>query len=288
MAWSPKDIPDQTGRSIVVTGANSGIGYHAAKHLVRKGATVVLGCRRLDAAEKAADRINGKTDGPGKATPAYLDLEDHRSIRGFVEHDAPARIDVLVNNAGVMMTPKRITPQGHESQWGINVVGHALLTKLLLDRIQDRVVTISSIAHLNGVIDPDTWNGDYYQPWAAYQQSKLGDMVFGLRLQKHLEDAGSNVKSVIAHPGVSLTRLSKDMPKLLMFTMAFYVPFLQSGDKGSWPTLRAATSDVPGGSYWGPRGFREWRGAPEEAYIAGRAKKPETQELVWQAVWENA
>ncbi len=288
MAWSPKDIPDQSGRTFVITGANSGIGYHAAKRLVRRGAKVILACRRLPAAEAAAARINAKSKSGGKAIPAYLDLEDHRSIHGFVEREAPDRIDVLINNAGVMMIPHRITPQGHEAQWGINVVGHALLTKLLLPRIQERVVTISSIAHRHGRMKPETWHGDKYHPWWAYQQSKLGNLMFALRLQKHLEESGSTVKSVAAHPGVSLTRLAKDMPKGWMLTQLMYVPFLQSGDKGAWPTLRAATDDVPGGSYWGPSRFNEWRGPPAEAEIRPHALDAQVQETVWKAVWVDA
>jgi NAD(P)-dependent dehydrogenase (short-subunit alcohol dehydrogenase family) len=284
MSWSLRDIPDQTGRTIVITGANSGIGYHAAKHLVRRGADVILACRRMDAAQDAADRIN--LDSPGHATPAHLDLEDLDSVDAFAAA-APERIDVLINNAGVMMTPRRVSPQGYEAQWAINVVGHAHLTKRVLPRIQDRVVTLSSIAHLDGVIDPATWHGENYNPWKAYQQRKLGDLIFGLRLQQHLEANGSSVQSVIAHPGASITKISKDMPLGHKLSMALYAPFLQSADKGSWPTLRAATDTVDGGSYWGPKGYRELRGAPEPAHIAGRALKTETQELVWAAVWDN-
>lgn len=291
MAWSPRDIPDQTGRTFVVTGANSGIGYHAAKHLARKGAHVVLACRRSGAAEAAAKRIRedvsarGRGAGPpGTATATHLDLIDLDSVAAFAKA-APERIDVLVNNAGVMMTPRRISPQGYESQWAINVVGHAELTRLLLPRVKDRVVTVSSIAHRHGRIDPATWNGDQYHPWRAYGQTKLADLVFALRLQRHLEETGSAVRSVACHPGVSLTRLHKDMPLGLKAAMVLYVPFLQSGEKGAWPTLRAATDDVPGGSYWGPRGFREMRGRPAEAHIAKRALDPRTQEMVWDAVW---
>ncbi len=283
MAWTPRDIPDQTGRTFVITGANSGIGYHAAKHLVRRGARVVLACRRLDAAEAAANRMNGP--GPGNAVAAHLDLEDQESVRRFAAEDAQDRIDVLVNNAGIMMVPRRLSPQGIEAQWAVNVVGHALLTKLLLDRITDRVVTISSIAHRSGRIRPHTWDGTDYHPWLAYGQSKLGDLMFALRLQKELEAQGSPVRSVAAHPGVSLTRLSKDMPLRMKLGMVFYVPFLQSGDKGAWPTLRAATDDVDGGTYWGPRGPKEWRGAPEPARIEPHALDAEAQETVWDAVW---
>lgn len=285
MAWTPADIPDQTGRTFVITGANSGIGYRAALHLAMRGADVVLACRRLDAAKEAVDRIHAKA--PGRATAMHLDLEDQDSVRAFAEA-APKSIDVLINNAGIMMVPRRLSPQGLEAQWAINVVGHVLLTRLLLPRIQDRVVTVSSLAHRHGRIDPATWNGDHYHPWVAYAQSKLGDMVFGLRLQRHLDETGSKVKSVICHPGVSLTHLAKDMPLGLKLAMLFYVPFIQSSEKGSWPTLRAATGDVEGGSYWGPRGLHEMRGRPEPGRIAGRAKKPATQELVWQAVWTGS
>ncbi len=283
MTWTPKDIPDQTGRTYVITGANSGIGYHAAKHLVQKGADVVLACRRLDAAEAAAAKINGL--GPGTATAAHLDLEDLESVRAFAK-EAPASIDVLVNNAGIMAVPHRLSPQGYESQWAVNVVGHALLTKLLVKRITDRVVTISSIAHRRGRIRPETWHGEDYNPWEAYAQSKLGDLMFALRLQTHFEKHKLPLKSVAAHPGVSMTRLSKDMPVSMKLGMVFYVPFLQSGDKGSWPTLRAATDDVPGGSYWGPKSKAEWRGPPVEAVIEPHALDQETQETVWRAVWQ--
>jgi len=156
MRWTPDQIPDQSGRTFVITGANSGIGFHAAKTLGEKGADVVLACRRLDAAKQAAVRIDEVA--PGKATPMHLDLEDLESVKDFVKA-APKRIDVLINNAGIMMVPRRISPQGFESQWAINVVGHAQLTRLLLPHIRDRFVTISSIAHLSGTIDPATWHG---------------------------------------------------------------------------------------------------------------------------------
>ncbi len=281
MPWTPTDIPDQSGKTFVITGANSGIGFHAAKHLVRRGADVVLACRRLDAAEAAA----GKLSGPGTATAAHLDLEDLDSVAAFSKK-APKTIDVLVNNAGIMMVPYRLSPQGFEAQWAVNVVGHARLTKLLLPRIRERVVTVSSIAHLRGSIRPETF-GEHedYNAWEAYAQSKLGDLIFALELDRHLREEGSKVLSVAAHPGVSLTRLAKDMPLWLKLTMLSYVPFLQSGDRGSWPTLRAATDDVEGGSYWGPSGRKEWRGPPVPAHIAKRARDPENVQRVWRAVW---
>ncbi len=281
--WSPDNIPDQTGRTVVITGANSGIGFYAARSLAKRGANVLLACRRLDAAQRAADKINAA--GGGTATAAHLDLEDLDSVRRFAAEDAPASIDLLINNAGIMMVPRRLSPQGFEAQWAVNVVGHVQLTRLLLDRVTDRVVTVSSVAHRRGAIDPATWAGANYQPWTAYAQSKLGDLLFALRLQRHLEESGSKVTSVACHPGVSMTRLAKDMPLPYKISMIAYTPFLQSAEKGSWPTLRAATDDVPGGSYWGPSGFREMRGPPTEAEIRRHALDESSQDLVWDALW---
>ncbi len=286
MKWSPDDMPDQAGKTVVITGANSGIGYYAALELAKHGADVVLACRRLDAAQAAADRINKVA--PGRARAEHLDLADLDSVRAFVAR-APERIDILINNAGIMMVPFAKTPQGFESQWGINVVGHAALTHGLLDRITQRIVTIASLAHRHGRIEPETFTGGgEYVPWKAYAQSKLGNLLFALELERHLRATGSDVLSVAAHPGVSLTRLAKDTPWYLKMLMLPYVPFLQSGNKGSWPTLYAATADVEGGSYWGPRGRREHRGSPAPARIAGRAKKQDNAAAVWNAVWPDA
>ncbi len=286
MRWTPANMPDQTGKTVVITGANSGIGYHAALHLAKAGADVVLACRRLDAAEEAAARINAVA--PGRARAAHLDLADLDSVAAFAAR-APASIDVLINNAGIMMVPHARTPQGHESQWGVNVVGHAALTHALLPRIKERVVTISSLAHRHGRIDPGSFDGaGDYHPWHAYAQSKLGDLLFSFALDRHLREQGSPVRSVAAHPGVSLTRLHKDMPWALKLLLVPYVPFLQSSNKGSWPTLYAATMDVPSGSYWGPRGRREHRGSPAAAHVARRAQDPDAMQLVWDAVWPGA
>ncbi len=286
MAWNPRDIGDQTGRTFVITGANSGVGYHAAHNLAAAGAQVVLACRRLDAAQDAAVRIDADVPGGARARAAHLDLENLESVRTFAA-SAPASIDVLVNNAGIMMVPQRLSPQGIEAQWAVNVVGHAALTRLLLPRITDRVVTVSSLAHRKGSIDPATWGGEGYTPWAAYAQSKLGNLLFALRLQRHFEETGSPLRSMAAHPGISLTRLAKDMGAMAKIAMLAYVPFLQSAEKGSWPTLRAATDDVPGGTYWGPAGRKEHRGPPAEAHIANRARDGALQDLVWDAVWRD-
>ncbi len=276
-------MPDQHGRTFVITGANSGIGYHAALQLAKKGADVVLACRRLGAAEEAAAKINQKA--PGRARAELLDLADLSSVAAFVER-APESIDVLINNAGIMMVPFARTPQGIESQWGVNVVGHAALTHALLPRIKDRVVTISSLAHRHGAIEPATFTDEaLYNPWKAYAQSKLGDLIFSFTLQEHLEATGSEVISVAAHPGVTLTRLAKDVPWYLKALMLPYVPLLQSGGHGALPTLYAATQDVPGGSYWGPSSRREHRGPPGPARVARRARDPTNKATVWSAVW---
>lgn len=275
--WTPEQIHDQSGKTFVITGANSGIGFHAAKRLVEAGGDVIIACRRVDAAEEAASKMTG----PGSVHVEQLDLADLDSVAEFVAR-APKSIDVLVNNAGVMMTPKWMTKQGWEYQWGINVVGHMALTKALLPRIQDRIVNIASLAHGSGAIDPTSFRGEHYDAMKSYAQSKLGNLIFTLELQRHLEEIGSHVRVVAAHPGVTLTRLAKDSKWWVKIMFLPYVPLLMGGDKGSWPTLKAAVDDVPGGSYWGPDGRGERRGTPAEARIAGRCHKPDYRKAVWE------
>lgn len=279
MAWSAADIPDQSGRTVVITGGNSGIGYPTALELAKKGAEVHIAARDATRGEAAVRRIQKQG---AQAHFHRLDLGDLDDVARFVEA-APESVDVLINNAGIMMTPPWTTKQGYEAQWGINVVGHAQLTKHLLGRVTDRVVTISSIAHQRGRIIPESWRSlDRYQPWWAYSQSKLGNLLFAQALDRRLD---GERRSVAAHPGISLTRLSRDMPLKFKAAMLAYVPFLQSAARGALPTLYAATQDVPGGSYWGPRGFREWRGAPGPAEVFLHAQNEALQDEVLDAVW---
>jgi NAD(P)-dependent dehydrogenase (short-subunit alcohol dehydrogenase family) len=204
-AWTARDVPDQTGRSVVVTGANSGIGFQAARVLAERGADVVLAVRDITRGEAAAGRI-------GRAVRVRrLDLADLASVREFAA-GAPERIDLLVNNAGVMALPERRTADGFELQFGTNHLGHFALTGLLLERLlrgaEPRVVTVSSGLHKRGRIDFDDLQGERsYDKWAAYGQSKLANLLFAYELQRRASAAGLPLRSVAAHPGLSATNL---------------------------------------------------------------------------------
>src|SRR4051794_4008838 len=200
--WTAGDLPSQEGRTIVVTGANSGIGLVAARELARAGARVVLAVRDTERGEQAAASI------PGDREVRRLDLSDLASVRAFA--DAwDGNLDVLVNNAGVMAPPESRTKDGFELQIGTNHLGHFALTNLLLPSITDRVVTVSSGAHRIGKIDVDdlNWERRRYQRWGAYGQSKLANLLFTLELQRRLDDAGSEVRALAVHPGYSVTNL---------------------------------------------------------------------------------
>src|SRR4051794_7547962 len=190
-----ENIPDQTGRSAVVTGANSGLGEATARELAAHGATVVLACRNTEKGEAAARRM------AGAVSVRRLDLADLASVRAFA--DSTGEIDVLVNNAGVMAVPKGRTADGFELQIGTNFLGHFALTGLLLPKLRDRVVTLSSPAHRIGRIRLDdlNWERRRYRRWAAYAQSKLADLMFAYELDRRLRAAGSTVRSIAAHPG---------------------------------------------------------------------------------------
>lgn len=254
MSWSPSDIPDQTGRVHVVTGANSGIGLEAAKLLAAKGAHVVMGCRSRERGEAARAMVGGS------AEVRELDLSDLSSVATFAR-DLDGSVDVLVNNAGVMAVPLSRTREGFESQLGTNFLGHFALTALLMPRISDRVVSLSSVMHRVGRInltDPN-FQRRRYNPWTAYGQSKLADLMFAYELQRRLLLAGSPVRSMAAHPGYSSTNLQSHLDRQwtrrAQDALARMSLFVQSAEAGAGPTLYAATApDVPGGSYVGPPG----------------------------------
>ncbi|WP_411283278.1 oxidoreductase [Lapillicoccus sp.] len=262
MGWSTTDIPDQTGRVVVITGANSGIGLEAAKALSRKGARVVMACRNLAKAEAARAEVGGT------AEVRELDVSDLSSVRAFAG-GLDGRIDVLINNAGIMAVPQARTTDGFESQLGTNFLGHFALTGLLLPRVSDRVVTLSSMAHRFGRVNLADPNFEHrrYQPWVAYGQSKLADLMFAFNLQRRLLLAGSTVRSVAAHPGYATTNLQAHLggawAQKAQDLLARVSPFVQSAADGALPSLYAATApDVPGGSYVGPSGLGETTGPP--------------------------
>ncbi len=280
-AWTAQDIPDQSGRTIVVTGANSGIGAVAARELARAGAHVVLAVRDTDKGRVAAAGM------PGSTEVRALDLADLASVRAFAEGlDGP--LDVLINNAGVMALPERRTKDGFEMQLGTNHLGHFALTGLLLGDVRDRVVTLSSQMHRVGRINFDDLQSERgYHRWPAYGQSKLANLLFAYELDRRLRAAGSDVRSVAAHPGYASTNLQTAGPEMSGSRLGVLVNRLnnavvaQSADKGALPTLFAATQDIPSGAYVGPDGPFESRGHPRLVGSNGRSRDPETARRLW-------
>jgi NAD(P)-dependent dehydrogenase (short-subunit alcohol dehydrogenase family) len=275
--WTAADIPRQDGRTFIVTGANSGLGASTARELARAGATVILACRNVAKGEAAAATMTGHVE------VRQLDLADLASVRAFAELTDHA--DVLVNNAGVMAVPERRTADGFEMQIGTNYLGHFALTGLLLPKLTDRVVTLSSQAHRMGRIDLDdlNWERRTYRRWGAYAQAKLADLLFGLELQRRLSATGSPVRSVAAHPGYAATELQSHtesfQDRLMMLGNRV---FAQRADLGALPSLYAATvPDIPGGSYVGPGGPGEMRGYPRLVGSAKAARDADVAGRLW-------
>ncbi|MFT4397377.1 oxidoreductase [Gordonia lacunae] len=257
--WTSSDVPDQTGRTFVVTGANSGLGYQTAKVLVRAGADVVLACRNTAKADAVASEL-----GP-KATVAKLDLADLESVRSFAAGVTGA--DVLINNAGLMAVPFRRTTDGFEMQIGTNHLGHFALTALLLPKITERVVTVSSTMHQIGNIQLDdlNWEQRRYRRWRAYGDSKMANLMFGKELAARLAAAGSSKKSLIAHPGYASTELQGRSENFSDFfaKLGNKLPIAQPAADGALPQLYAATvPDVESGTFYGPTEMFGMRGAP--------------------------
>ena len=275
--WTADDIPDQSGRTIVVTGANSGLGEQAARAQAAKGASVVLACRNTDKGKAAAARMSGDV------SVHKLDLANLHSVRAFAGHSGP--VDVLINNAGVMAVPHRTTTDGFEMQIGTNFLGPFALTGLLLPKISDRVVTLSSQMHRIGRIDAAdlNWHKRRYRRWAAYGQSKLADLLFAYELQRRLSNAGSAVRSVAAHPGYSATELQSHTETIQDRLMALANPIVaQSAANGALPELYAATMpDVVGGAYYGPDGLAEMRGHPKRVESSAASKDQAVAARLW-------
>jgi NAD(P)-dependent dehydrogenase (short-subunit alcohol dehydrogenase family) len=277
--WTAGDIPPQNGRTVVITGANSGIGLATARELARAGARIILAVRDPARGEKAAATIAGERE------VRQLDLSDLASVRAFAE-TWEDDLDVLVNNAGVMAPPEGRTRDGFELQIGTNHLGHFALTNLLLPRIRDRVVTVSSPAHRIGTIDLEdlNWQKRGYSRWRAYGQSKLANLLFTLELQRRLEGAGSQIRALAAHPGYAATNLQSHTQSFIQNTAMRITNVLvaQSEEMGALPTLYAATQDLPGNSYVGPDGFREQRGHPKLVGRSAAARDEETAKRLWE------
>lgn len=293
--WTTAQIPSQAGRLALITGANSGIGFHAAKELARAGCSVILACRDLQKAADARHRI--LRDVPHASLEVVaLDLASLASI-----HDAAKQflasgraLDLLINNAGVMALPeRRLTQDGFELQIGTNHLGHFALTGLLLAALlaapAARIVTVSSIAHRGGSIRFDDLNwGRDYEPWPAYRQSKLANLYFGFELERRLRKAHARAVSIVVHPGVSNTNLFRAGPGQGGGLLAKIVPVVialtaQSEPQGALPTLYGATSpEASGLRFYGPDGFREMRGHPIEVQPEAQAYDEASAVRLWQ------
>jgi len=299
--WTLADIPSQAGKRILITGANSGIGYHAAFTLARKGAHVVMACRDRSKGEAALARIT--TEAPGTSTElAIFDLASLASIHDFAERELEQRrpLHVVINNAGVMAPPQRLqTADGFELQFGTNVLGHFALTGLLFPALQQaaaesseppRVITIASIAHKRGRLNfDDLQYTQNYSPMKTYQQSKLANLMLALEMDRRLRAAGSPILSIAAHPGVANTNLFQTGERSAIENAArkalghLIGAFLNSGQEGALPTLYAATaSAAEGGSYYGPQRLQEMCGEyPGPAKLAPQALDTAAAARLW-------
>jgi NAD(P)-dependent dehydrogenase (short-subunit alcohol dehydrogenase family) len=291
--WTVEQIPLQTGKTALVTGANSGIGYQAALELARHGAHVLLGCRNAAKGAAALERL--KREAPGaSAEVVELDMASLASIRSFASGFGARGIalDLLINNAGVMALPKReVTADGFERQFGTNHLGHFALTGLLMPQLlaasAPRVVTVASLAHRNGKIDFENLQSERgYKPLDAYGESKLANILFAKELERRARAAGSKVISLAVHPGISMTSIMENGPGTKNFraiVLRILAPIMIQPDAaGALPTLYAATSpEAKGGEYIGPDGFQEFKGSP----VAVQPRPQALDEAVGKRLW---
>lgn len=291
--WTVADVPDQAGRVAVVTGGNTGLGYEVASMLAARGATVVLACRSTEKAAAAARRITDATPG-ARVAVQQLDLASLASIRRAAdrlgtEHEF---IDLLVNNAGVMMPRRQTTVDGYEMNFGVNHLGTFALTSLLIDRLLptpgSRIVTVSSVAHRSAKLRLDDLQSASDFRWeAAYGQSKLANLLFTYELQRRLTVIGAETIAVAAHPGNADTELVRDFPlqqKIIGSPLVRWATtwLFQHPPQGALPLLRAATDPaVRGGEYYGPDGFREYTGSPVRVESVGQSHDAAAQKALW-------
>jgi len=291
--WTEADIADQSGRVVLITGANSGIGFEAARALTMKGAHVVMACRnpaKASDAKAEIDRLNPS----GETSILECDLDDLELVATAAQEfrDGHDSLDLLINNAGLMATPQGTTAQGFETQFGVNHLAHFALTGHLLDLLMvtggSRVVNVSSQAHRFGKIDfDDLQSVERYSAWGAYGQSKLANLLFTFELQRRLDAAGADTIATAAHPGASNTNLGHEPAGPLGKMMELGRPimdrfFTQTAAMGALPTLRAATDlSAAGGDYFGPSGLGEQKGHPVKVDSNGRSKDEAVASRLW-------
>ncbi|MFI0451260.1 oxidoreductase [Actinomadura sp. 6N118] len=291
MNWTAEQISDQTGRTFVVTGANSGLGLATTRALAGKGAHVILAVRDQAKGRCAVADITAALP-DAHLEVRHLDLANPHSVRAFADRlrSDLGRLDVLINNAGMMAPPRTLTRRGHEVQFAANHLGHFALTGLLLDLLakgnDPRVVTVTSANHRKARIFFDDLTGERaYSPMKFYNQSKLANAVFGWELHARLTTAGSPVRSVLAHPGYTSTNLQTGTPTRMVKILYGRVlsSLAQSPDQGALPQLYAATApDAHSGDLIGPDGIAELRGAPKKLQLAPTATDPETGRRLWE------
>ena len=288
--WTADQIVDQSGRTFIVTGANSGLGFEAARELAHHGGMVIIAARDEAKGLDAVARI--KAEQPSAAVEyRAIDLADLESVRAFAASivSGGIAVDVLINNAGIMFPPRKLSPQGFESQFATNHLGHFALTGLLYDTLRRgrdaRVVTVTSNLHKGGSIHFDDLSGEKsYSPQAFYQQSKFANVLFGLELDRRLRAAGAPVKSMLAHPGYSATNLQRSAQSALMRAVMQIGNRLiaQSASMGALDELYAAVApSAVGGKVYGPDGFREMRGHPVEVEPDSAARNEDTARRLW-------
>lgn len=282
--FTADDVSAQTGRVFLVTGANAGIGFETTKILAARGGHVILACRDAGKAEAAMHRI--RADIPiADLSFQPLDLADLDQVRDAAKAVlAGPRIDVLVNNAGVMIPPKTLTKQGYELQFGVNHLGTFAFTGLVHPHVEDRIVVTSSLAHKGGEIDfSDLSAARSYHKWPRYQTSKLANLLYMVELDRRLGAAGRSTQAIGCHPGVALTELTRHLPLPLRTMTPLAAPFFNSSAQGAWPTLQAATgAHVQGGDYLGPQGLGEVSGRSGPARATRTARDPRLARELWE------
>jgi len=286
--FTATDVPDQTGRTILVTGANTGLGFETSKVLAERGARVLLACRSEEKARNAIAKIRvAAPDADLDFVP--LDQADLASVRAASEQvRGEDRLDVLVNNAGIMMPPRELTVDGFESQFGVNHLGTFALTSLLLPKLAERsasrAVVTSSIAHRGAKIYFDDIDAEQsYKTQDRYGQSKLANLMFMYELDRRLRAAGSSTIAVGCHPGIADTELARHLPAVVRFAVPLFRPLFNSAAEGAWPTLMAATAPtVEGGAYLGPTKRNETAGPAGEARATATAKDDALAAGLWE------
>lgn len=271
--WTAQNLPDLSGKTVIVTGASSGIGEVTARELARVGARVILAVRNVEKGRAVATTIDGDTE------VRELDLGSLDSVRAFAA-GVEGPVDILINNAGIMQVPEQRSADGFELQLATNFLGPFLLTNLLLPRITERVVTLSSVMHRMSRMDGSDlgWQRRKYSDMGAYSDSKLADVYLAKELQRRLEAAGSPVRSVLAHPGVALTNLAVGTSSSFIYR---FPKLVNDAAHGALPTLYAATQDVPGGAFVGPNGAFGMKGYPKVGDSNRRGRDPELARTIW-------